>query len=157
MHQKLRKLSRKGYGVGFLFNETARLKSVTYYNTKILHDRDFFRSAEKEKNVLKFQKFPKSFSNTVPFSLALQSRISDINKKKLQEKVFEGFWSHFITVSGLQSKLDTLPKMSLYWFFRRCLEKTAVLKVSRNFWKNVFFGVPFSQFVLSNLPPIAIL
>ena len=36
-------------------------------------------------------------------------------------------------------------------------KKTAVLKVSGNFQKNVFFGVTFNQFELSTLPPIAIL
>ena len=44
-----------------IFNETARLKSVTYYNTKIYYGRDFSWSAEKEKDVLKFQKFQKNF------------------------------------------------------------------------------------------------
>ena len=126
---------------------------ITILNTR----RDFSGSAEKEKNVLKFRKFPKNFSKTVPFSLTLQSRISDFNKKRLQEKVFESFLSYLISVSRLQSRIYTLPKKSPYRFFRGCLEKTVVLKVSGNFRKNLFFGVSFKQFELSNLPPIAIL
>ena len=74
--------------------------------------------------------------------------------KIYQEKVFEGFWSHFIKVRGLQSRIYTLLKNKLHAFFRGHSEKTAVLA---NFQKNVFFGVTFNQFGLSNLLPIAIL
>ena len=130
------------------------LQPITVLNTP---RQRLFGSAEKEKDVLKFRKFPKNFSRTVLFSLTLQSRISDFNKKRFQEKVFGGSWSHFVRVSGLQSRIYTLLKKSLYIFFRECLEKTAVLKVSGNFQKNVFFGVPFNQFELSNLPRIPIL
>ena len=57
----------------------------------------------------------------------------------------------------MQSRIYTLLKNKLYAFFRGCSEKTAVLKVSANFQKNVFFRVTFNQFELSNLLPIAIL
>ena len=156
MHQKLFKLPRKAYAVGFPFNKFVRLQSVICYHIKFSKAETFRKCCER-KGCFKISKIPKNFSKTVPFSSTLQSRISGFNKKRLQEKVFEDFWSHFIRVSGLQSRIYTLLKKSVYTFFWGCLEKTAVLKVSGNFQKNVFFEVPFNQFELSNLPPIAIL
>ena len=69
LHQKLWKIVRKTYVLEFPFERVARIQSTAYYrNILQIHS----GSAQKGKDVLKFQKFQKNICEFVPFSLTLQ-------------------------------------------------------------------------------------
>ena len=91
LHQKNGKISRKIYVVEFPLNGNAQIQSAAYYRTKNSTTDTFVKSAQKEKDVLKVQKFQKKSLWNCPFSLkvtGLQFTISDVSKSRLQEKCF---------------------------------------------------------------------
>ena len=126
----------------------------------------------KRKGCSKISKIPKKPSQSYSFFFSVTVQNFRLQQKQTpkknpcecstmfeiyQEKVFEGLCSHFIKVTGLQSRIYTLLKSYWIHFFRGFSEKTAVLEVPENFQKNIYRRNSFKQFELSNLPPTIIL
>ena len=108
---------------------------------------DTFWDCSERKECSKILKIPKKSLRKSAFSsnaTALQSRISDISKCRLQEKCFLWvFWNSWLTKRFLKN---------LFPHFWENVGKIAVMKVLENYQKNIFHSVPFKKFELSDPP-----
>ena len=142
LHRKLWNIVRKKYVVELHF--------IT----------DTFWECSERKGHSKISKIPKKSLRKCAFfsnATALQSRISDISKCRLQEKCF--FWVFWNSWKFPRERTYTeviwLTKCfwkNLFTHFWENVGKIAVMKVLENYQKNVFHSVAFKKFELSDPP-----
>ena len=108
--------------------------------------------SSERKGCSKFSKISKKCLRNGPFCFnvtALQSKISDLSKYRLQEKCFLWvFWHSWKFAREFYNEVIWLTERfwkNLFIHFWEDVGKTAVMKVVENYLKNVFSSVPFKK------------